>query len=118
MKFLIDRCAGRLLAAWLREQGHDVLDLPELGKDPGDEQVLAHAAAEERILVTIDTDFGELIYARRFSHSGLLRLPDVRARERIKLLEEVLARHSADLEKGAVVTVRGRRIRVSWPPGD
>ena len=26
MKFLIDRCAGRLLADWLRQQGHDVVE--------------------------------------------------------------------------------------------
>lgn len=30
MRFLIDRCAGRLLADWLREQGHDVVDLENL----------------------------------------------------------------------------------------
>ena len=43
MKFLVDRCAGSRLAAWLRDQGHDALDLRELGKDPGDEKVLALA---------------------------------------------------------------------------
>ena len=31
MKFLIDRCAGRLLADWLRKQGHDVVESRELG---------------------------------------------------------------------------------------
>ena len=36
MKFLIDRCAGRLLADWLRKQGHDVVESHELGPDPGD----------------------------------------------------------------------------------
>jgi predicted nuclease of predicted toxin-antitoxin system len=31
MKFLIDRCAGRLIADWLRQQGHDVVESRELG---------------------------------------------------------------------------------------
>ena len=59
MKFLIDRCAGRILADWLRKQGHDVVESRELGPDPGDRALLDWAAKETRILVTIDTDFGE-----------------------------------------------------------
>ena len=35
MKFLIDRCAGRLIADWLRKQGHYVVESRELGPDPG-----------------------------------------------------------------------------------
>ena len=92
------------------------MDLREIGEDPGDEQVLALAVSQNRILVTIDTDFGELIYARRRQHTGLVRLPDVRSAERITLLHEVLSRYSEDLEVGAVVTVRGHRIRVSQAP--
>ena len=40
MKFLIDRCAGQLLADWLRKQGHDVVESRELGPDPGDRALL------------------------------------------------------------------------------
>jgi predicted nuclease of predicted toxin-antitoxin system len=40
MKFLIDRCAGQLLADWLRQEGHDVIDSTELGPDPGDRVLL------------------------------------------------------------------------------
>jgi len=57
MRFLIDRCAGTLIAQWLRAQGHDVLESRERGPDPGDHILLAWAAQESRILVTIDTDF-------------------------------------------------------------
>lgn len=39
MRFLIDRCAGRLIADWLRNQGHDV-ESRELGPDPGDRALL------------------------------------------------------------------------------
>jgi predicted nuclease of predicted toxin-antitoxin system len=62
MKFLVDRCAGHRLAEWLRSQGHDVLESRELGQDPGDRELLERAAADGRVLVTIDTDFGELVY--------------------------------------------------------
>jgi nucleoside-diphosphate-sugar epimerase len=44
-----DRCAGHRLAEWLCSQGHDVLEAPDLGPDPGDRALLERAAAEGRI---------------------------------------------------------------------
>jgi len=58
VRFLVDRCAGRRLAEWLRSEGHDVVEASSLGPDPGDAALLQLAAQEKRVLVTIDTDFG------------------------------------------------------------
>ena len=58
----MDRCAGRRLAGWLQGEGHDVLEARTLGADPGDRALLELAASENRVLITIDTDFGELVY--------------------------------------------------------
>ena len=118
MKFLVDRCAGRRLAEWLGDAGFDALEARLLGPDPGDRALLELAEAESRILVTIDTDFGELIYLERVPHAGLIRLPDVPAEQRIALLGEVIERYQQALESQAVVTVRGDRIRISYPPRD
>ena len=85
MRFLIDRCAGRRLADWLRSNGHDVVEARELGPDPGDRVLLDHAARARRILVTIDTDFGKLIHLHNVPHTGLVRLPDVPGPRRIAL---------------------------------
>jgi len=41
MKFLVDRCAGKRLADWLRGEGHDVLEARTLLPDPGDRELLA-----------------------------------------------------------------------------
>jgi predicted nuclease of predicted toxin-antitoxin system len=116
MRFLIDRCAGRLLADWLRTQGHDVVESRELGPDPGDRALLNRTAQETRILVTIDTDFGELIYLENLSHAGLVRLPDVPARERQLILQDLLTRYETELQNAAIMTVRGGRIRISKGP--
>ncbi|MCY4155839.1 MAG: DUF5615 family PIN-like protein, partial [Gammaproteobacteria bacterium] len=105
--------AGHRLAEWLRAGGHDVLDAREFGTDPGDKALLERAAADDRVLVTIDTDFGELIYLHGVAHAGLIRLPDVPMRQRIAIMEGVLASHRAALESGAVLTVREGRVRVS-----
>ena len=117
MRFLVDRCAGRRLAEWLREQGHDVLELRNLGPDPGDRALLEMAANDGRVLVTIDTDFGRLVFAEKERQSGVLRLPDVRVEQRIEFVEQVLRQFSSELESGAIITVKGNRIRVSRPPG-
>ena len=116
MKFLIDRCAGRLLADWLRQQGHDVVETRELGPDPGDRAILDWAAKDARILITIDTDFGQLIYFENLAHSGLIRLPDVPARERQLIIEDLLTRYETELQDAAIITVRGGRIRISKGP--
>ena len=41
--FLIDRCAGRRLADWLRSSGQDVVETGEFGPDPGDRVLLDRA---------------------------------------------------------------------------
>lgn len=116
MRFLVDRCAGRRVAESLRESGHDVLEVRTLGRDPGDRAVLELAMSQDRVLITVDTDFGELIYLHDIPHAGLVRLPDVPAEQRVALLSELVRRHRPALEDRAVVTVRGGRVRISRSP--
>jgi predicted nuclease of predicted toxin-antitoxin system len=73
------------------------------------------SAREDRILVTIDTDFGRMVYAGA-KHAGLLRLPDVPAAKRIELLSDVLRRHGEELSSRSVITVKNGRIRISRNP--
>jgi predicted nuclease of predicted toxin-antitoxin system len=115
VRFLVDRCAGRRLAEALRGDGHDVVHAPELGSDPGDEELLRRATAGSRILVTIDTDFGALVFGSGEPHCGIVRLPDVPATRRIALMRMLLERHPEALSDGAVVTVRGGRVRITRP---
>ena len=118
MKFLVDRCAGHRLAEWLRANAHDVVESRERGPDPGDFVLLGWAAAEGRILVTIDADFGKLIFVDKRPHCGIVRLPDVPAAARIALMKVVLDRHEKELVGRAIITVRGNKIRVSMPARD
>lgn len=116
MRFLIDRCAGRRIADWLRDRGHDVVESRERGTDPGDRILLEWAALERRILVTMDKDFGQFIFIEKAPHCGLVRLPDVPAARRIELMERLLRDHAQELADGAILTVRGERIRISRRP--
>ena len=61
--------------------------------------LLSWAATEGRILITMDKDFGEFIFAERSPHSGLIRLPDVPVDKRIALMEQVFATYTSDLAR-------------------
>ncbi|MGZ5482530.1 MAG: DUF5615 family PIN-like protein [Pyrinomonadaceae bacterium] len=113
MRFLVDRCAGTRIAAWLRTQGHDVVEARERGEDPGDRVLLEWAAQESRVLLTIDTDFGQLIFLEAQPHAGLIRLPDVPSNQRIEIVRDLIHRFQSELEGRAIITVRGGKIRIS-----
>lgn len=115
MRFLVDHCAGRRLAEWLKEQGHDVLEARDFGPGTGDPLLLARAASERRVLVSLDKHFGQHVFLHEAEHAGLVRLPDVSVAERIRLMSQILASHGGDLAAGRIVTVKGSRIRVSVP---
>src|SRR6516162_4011691 len=72
MNFVADEsCAGPVIRA-LREAGHDVIAIAEVAEGATDDQVLARALDEQRVLITEDHDFGELVYARGRSTAGVL----------------------------------------------
>lgn len=112
MKFLVDVCAGGRLAEWLRNQGYDVCEVRERSPKMSDSEILQWANSEGRIVITVDKDFGTLTIALGQSHNGIIRLPDVPALDRQILMEEVLRKHTKDLEKRAIITVSEKRIRI------
>jgi len=112
MKFLIDVCAGKSLGEVLISKGHDVSFVRDRNPKMGDEDILAWAFNERRILITIDKDFGFYIFHEEQPHYGIVRLPNVPREKRLRLIAKVLESHSNDLEAGAIVTVTLNRIRV------
>ena len=59
MRFLANENVPGPAVAALRERGHDVAWIKESMPGAGDPAVLAPAQAEQRVVVTSDTDFGE-----------------------------------------------------------
>lgn len=64
MRLLLDENFPKTSTIILASAGHDTLRIEGDLRGASDEDVLALARAEERILVTFDSDFGELIYHR------------------------------------------------------
>jgi predicted nuclease of predicted toxin-antitoxin system len=62
MRFLVDQNLSPLLAAELRNAGHDVTHTRDLGLSKATDDVsLKHALDEGRVLISADTDFGLLL---------------------------------------------------------
>ena len=62
MKFLADECIERQIVDQLRHDGHIVLYVAELEPGISDQEVLDRANQEDAILLTADTDFGDLVF--------------------------------------------------------
>ena len=111
MKLLLDTCVWGGAVAPLVEAGHDVVWSGDWPDDPGDEEILARAHAEGRVLVTLDRDFGELAILRGHPHSGILRLVQFRARQQAVVCLRALELRGAELQHGAIVTAEPGRLR-------
>jgi hypothetical protein len=57
-----------------------------------------------------------LIFLEGQAHSGLIRLPDVPASERIAIMKDLLERFPDEMESNAIITVRGGKIRINTGP--
>jgi hypothetical protein len=117
MRFLLDESAELRIAAFLRLAGHDVTSIAEdHPRSIPDHEVLGIANAEQRILITNDRDFGELIFHQRHPHQGVIyfRLPlDTGAEEKIDWLDRLLRDHSVRMTEFVVISRSGIRFRSS-----
>jgi len=113
VRFLIDESADARLAAHLAKLGRGVMTVAD-DYSPGlsDEEVLAVARAERRILITDDSDFGELVFRHRHPHAGgiYFRLGTTLLARRLERLEDVLRRFPVALDDFLVVTLTGIRV--------
>lgn len=113
MKILADANVERALVNWLRHRGHDVLWAVELPPGTPDDAVLARARDDERVLITNDLDFGELVYRQRLVAVGIALL-----RYRVGSSEDLIdlfAEHWPAIEPrvvGHFVVATNTRLRI------
>jgi predicted nuclease of predicted toxin-antitoxin system len=104
---------------WLTDAGHDARHLREEGLHRlPDSEVFAKAIAEQRIVLTFDLDFGEILAlsAGRSVSVILFRLRNTRTPHVIDRLATVLRHCGKALEQGAIVVVEESRHRVRRLP--
>jgi predicted nuclease of predicted toxin-antitoxin system len=111
---MIDVGVGRAVEDWLRAAGYDVLAVRDLDPGMSDENILARAAAEQRLVITMDKDFGELVYRSGHAHAGvlLLRLEDESSAHKVAVVEQIFTPHANQLQGRFAVYQKGiLRIR-------
>ncbi len=117
MRFLADESCDFAVVRALRSSGHDVASVAESGPQTEDPDVIAWSVREDRILLTEDKDFGQLVYAGSHGSNGvlLLRYP---ANARGALAADVLAavaQLGARLQ-GAFAVLEPGRVRLGRTP--
>ena len=112
MKLLLDTCIWGGAVPELSAAGHDILWAGDWPRDPGDDEILTIAHGDQRVLVTLDKDFGELAVVHMRPHSGILRIVGFPARQHASMCLRALNMHGTELAAGAIVTVEPGRLRI------
>lgn len=114
MRVVADECVHDTVVEALRREGHDVTWIREYAPASRDDVVLRTAVEMDAVLVTVDKDFGELIFRRGLASRGvvLIRLAGLETQERAMRVAALLRDHSDELtDSFTVITERTVRIR-------
>lgn len=113
MKFMVDECVGPSLAHWLMSLGYDVVSSFEGFQGLADEMVLKKACQEDRIIITSDKDFGDMVFRQQMDHQGivLLRLVDERPANKIRVVKDVLENYAKEIPGNFIVATE-KSVRV------
>ena len=114
---LLDQGLPARAAGALRDLGWDAVHVREIGmREADDAEILAHAANEERVVVTLDRDFPQILALTEAALPSviLIRKERLRAAGVVALLKEVFERHEQSLRRGCVLSVGtyGTRVRL------
>lgn len=120
MRFLLDECVSPLVAPPLAAAGHSVVHARDLGlTGQTDAVVLAAAESDQRVLVTLDTDFGALLAASGAARPSIVYFRGEVTRRpagQVRVLLANLDQFTEDIAAGAVVVIGDDRVRVRRLP--
>ena len=119
MRFLADAGISPKTVGALKQLGHDSTHVRELGLQRAtDHEIIELARIEDRIVLTFDLDFGEILAlgVRDRPSVILLRLEDETADSVLRRLAPVLAEQAPALASGALILVEDARYRIRKLP--
>ncbi len=114
LRFIVDVGVGKEVEQWLQAAGHDVTAVREINPRASDSEILKLAVHESRIVLTMDKDFGELVYRVGKSHAGVLvlRMEDADGNKKTNIVRSIILQHADKLEGNFCVFQDGA-LRVS-----
>lgn len=113
MLFVADENVSRRVVERLRAIGLDVTSIAGTHTGISDTEVLKVAAADGRILITEDRDFGELVVRQRLGVRGviLLELDRLSNAAEANRVAEVIAANAKRLS-GNLIVIEPARVRI------
>lgn len=122
MRFLVDNALSPTLAVLLSEASHDAIHVRSIGLHHAEDiEIFERAAAEDRIIVSADTDFGTLLASRSVRKPSVIQFRGPGSRKPEALARALLANLSQlsdGLSSGSIVTFEPSRVRVRALPID
>jgi predicted nuclease of predicted toxin-antitoxin system len=120
MRFLVDNALSPEVARGLALAGHEATHVRDIGLGDADvETIFELAAAEDRIVLSADTDFGTLLAIRDVSKPLVVLFRGATPRRpasQVALLLANLPQAETDLLAGAIVIIEPSRLRVRSLP--
>lgn len=119
MKILLDMNLAPASAGVLLAAGHDARHWGELGAhDASDAAIMACAKANGHVVFTRDLDYGALLHATGAVSPSVIQIrgEDVRPSTMAPAVVAALEAAAEDLQRGALVTVDPRKMRVAVLP--
>ena len=113
MKFLVDVGVGKKVEKWLLENGYDVKSVRDINPKAKDSEILNLAVLESRMVITMDKEFGELVYNSGKLHSGvlILRLEDANGDQKVETVKRILSEYK-DKIRNKFCVFQGGRLRI------
>ncbi len=113
MKILVDVSAGQAVRDALIALGFDVQSVRDRDPRMPDQDILEWAVRDNRLVVTMDKDFGELVFRSGKGHSGvlLLRMEGARASEKAAIATGLFSQFGDQLS-GRFSVYQDGRIRI------
>lgn len=120
MKFLLDQNVSPALVGLLADADHLADHVRDLGmREAPDDVVLAAARDADAVLISSDTDFGELLARSNADEPSVILLRRQEGRRASEIASLILANLQAvadDLASGAIVVLDDDRVRIRSLP--
>ncbi len=97
----------------MRVKGFDILWVPDFDRCMQDEELLSLAETEKRILLTNDTDFGQIIYYQKRISTGIIlfRIKGQVVKKKLKALNILFSTYQ-DQIRNSFIVISDRKIRI------
>lgn len=119
MLFLADESCDAIIVRTLRALNHDVIYIAEAARQATDDDILHQALREQRILITEDKDFSQLVFRDRRPSFGiiLVRIPAVQRQRKDDRISMLVNNHAEELIR-AITTLTIDHIKIRPLPED